>query len=58
MKPEAVVIARRIGKQMQCNPQAAATNIATRSIKGEFNFGFKAESGGSHPIITERTLLS
>jgi hypothetical protein len=32
IKPNTVVIASRIGKQVQCRPQAAATNIAMRSI--------------------------
>jgi hypothetical protein len=58
MKLDAVVIARRTGKQMQCNPQAAATNMAMRSIRGELSFVFKADWGGSHPMITEMRLMS
>ena len=38
--PEAVVIARRTGKQIQCNPQAAATSMAMRSIRRELSFVF------------------
>ncbi len=57
IKPEAVVIARRIGKQIQCNPQAAATSMAMRSIREEVSFVFKAVWSGSHPIITRLRLL-
>jgi len=38
MKFEAVVIATRMGKQMQWSPQAAATATAIRSITGDWGF--------------------
>lgn len=54
--------AKRIGKQIQCSPQAAATNMAMRSIRGELSFVFKAwlntaAGCGAHSMICETSCL-